>query len=503
MIKTVILNGTELEVSGLGGFNTVVHNLSVEAMYASKDPGVAAGADNVAEIPAGAAKLISTTNGTVYLLGTGKAEVTGQDNDSVNFRVPSSRESGGGGASDVTKNYVDERDDATLGSACEYADAKAAALETLLEDKADKSEMPEIPATLPANGGNADTVNGHTVNADVPANAIFSDTTYGAASSSANGLMSREDKAKLDGIAAGANNYALPAASASVLGGVKIGSGLQVDNGVLSLLLSPVMHRNIFRGKFLGNSFTAEQRANIQNGTFDDLFIGDYWVINGVYYRIVDMDYWLGCGQSVPDPTKAVVSADIRMIKHHLVVMPDSALYRAKMEDSATGCGKTGYANSAMFKTNLNNAVTMVTAAFGEALTPHSELYATKVTNGTITGFKYCSEQLEIPSMIQMVGHRIFTSADHPNASADPNDELGTMIISDTSRTQFSLFRLCPQYIMCIKPNTSPLYYNADFMWLRDSVNDNDYVYIDTLTGILATFSPNYALGVRPAFALS
>lgn len=39
--------------------------------------------------------------------------------------------------------------------------------------KADKSD---IPTTLPANGGNADTVNGHTVNADVPANAKFTDT---------------------------------------------------------------------------------------------------------------------------------------------------------------------------------------------------------------------------------------------------------------------------------------------------------------------------------------
>ena len=33
-----------------------------------------------------------------------------------------------------------------------------------------------IPTTLPANGGNASTVNGHTVNSDVPANAKFTDT---------------------------------------------------------------------------------------------------------------------------------------------------------------------------------------------------------------------------------------------------------------------------------------------------------------------------------------
>ena len=33
-----------------------------------------------------------------------------------------------------------------------------------------------IPTSLPANGGNAATVNGHSVNSDVPANAVFTDT---------------------------------------------------------------------------------------------------------------------------------------------------------------------------------------------------------------------------------------------------------------------------------------------------------------------------------------
>ncbi len=46
------------------------------------------------------------------------------------------------------------------------------------------------PAALPANGGNASTVNGHTVKSDVPENAVFTDTKYQAftgASSSAAG----------------------------------------------------------------------------------------------------------------------------------------------------------------------------------------------------------------------------------------------------------------------------------------------------------------------------
>lgn len=52
-----------------------------------------------------------------------------------------------------------------------------------LDDKAEnnhnhtKSDITDFPTSLPANGGNADTVNNHSVNADVPFNAVFTDTT--------------------------------------------------------------------------------------------------------------------------------------------------------------------------------------------------------------------------------------------------------------------------------------------------------------------------------------
>ena len=59
---------------------------------------------------------------------------------------------------------------------------------------------------------------------------IVTDVTAGGAS----GLMSGSDKTKLDGIASGANNYSLPTASADTLGGVKIGSGITITNGVIS-----------------------------------------------------------------------------------------------------------------------------------------------------------------------------------------------------------------------------------------------------------------------------
>ena len=52
---------------------------------------------------------------------------------------------------------------------------KLSEIDTEIGNKANKTELPN---ELPANGGNADTVNRHTVKSDVPENAVFTDTVY-------------------------------------------------------------------------------------------------------------------------------------------------------------------------------------------------------------------------------------------------------------------------------------------------------------------------------------
>ena len=70
----------------------------------------------------------------------------------------------------------------------------------------DLSDKPTIPTSLPANGGNADTVGGFTVGTNVPPEAVFTDTIY-----------------------------TLPEATTTVLGGVKVGTNIAVSNGVISV----------------------------------------------------------------------------------------------------------------------------------------------------------------------------------------------------------------------------------------------------------------------------
>lgn len=54
---------------------------------------------------------------------------------------------------------------------------------------------------------------------------------------SEDGHMAKEDKIKLDGIAVGANKYTLPIANTTVLGGVKIGNGINIDGtGTISII---------------------------------------------------------------------------------------------------------------------------------------------------------------------------------------------------------------------------------------------------------------------------
>jgi hypothetical protein len=67
-------------------------------------------------------------------------------------------------------------------------------------------------------------------------------TNLSVATQTTNGLMSATDKTKLDGIEANANNYSLPSATASVRGGVTIGSNISLSGDTISVSNSNVQN---------------------------------------------------------------------------------------------------------------------------------------------------------------------------------------------------------------------------------------------------------------------
>lgn len=100
-------------------------------------------------------------------------------------------------------------------------------------------------------------------------------TTYNNATQSVAGLMSSGDKQKLDGIANNANNYTLPAATGSTLGGVKIGSNISNSSGTISVpvvsassngVMTPAMFAMLGAGAYKApTSYTALIDWNTMN----------------------------------------------------------------------------------------------------------------------------------------------------------------------------------------------------------------------------------------------
>lgn len=86
-------------------------------------------------------------------------------------------------------------------------------------DLTDKPTIPTIPTSLPANGGNADTVDGKHATDFAAASHTHSyaasSHSHNAATTSAAGFMSASDKSKLDGIATGANKTTVDSALSS------------------------------------------------------------------------------------------------------------------------------------------------------------------------------------------------------------------------------------------------------------------------------------------------
>lgn len=236
---------------------------------------------------------------------------------------------------------------------------------------------------------------------------------------------------------------------------------------VLDAFVSPEQRRMIFRGKNLGGALTADQKARIQDGTFKGLFLGDYWVIGGRTWRIVDFNYWYNCG-------------DTAFTKNHLVIMPDEALYNAQM--NATNVTTGGYVGSDMYKTNIANAKTIVNSAFGSAVLTHRELLVNAVTNGYPSAGAWMDSSVELPNEIMMYGSYIHTPAGN-----------GSMIPYryTINKSQLALFQVCPRFIV----NRS---YNQ---WLRDVVSAAHVARVDdggkpTYGGASASY------GVRPVFPI-
>ncbi|MDE6293413.1 MAG: hypothetical protein K2L88_02180, partial [Clostridiales bacterium] len=118
MIKTINLTGSEKKITELGGDNTEIINNSNGVVYASKQPNIMVGKDEVIAVPAGAIDGLYGTRGTVYLLGTGIVDLRG-----VDHKITMARGQSSAGGFGTAQEYIDSNDAATLAAAKDYTDS--------------------------------------------------------------------------------------------------------------------------------------------------------------------------------------------------------------------------------------------------------------------------------------------------------------------------------------------------------------------------------------------
>ena len=229
-------------------------------------------------------------------------------------------------------------------------------------------------------------------------------------------------------------------------------------------------HKSIYRGKNLGTSLTAAQKATIASGRFDDLWVGDYWTINGRVYRIADIDYYYNSG-------------DTAFTKHHLVIVPDANFGNGPMNDTNTTDG--AYVGSKMYTDSnsvLNTARTTIANNFGDALATHRVYLHNATTSGYASAGAWYDSTVELMNEPMVYGSYIFTPGG--NGSMAPNR--GT-----AEKSQLALFRL--NYCMI---NIGRYWY-----WLRDVVSTPAFAYIG-IGGSAGSHGASNSNGVRPSFCI-
>ena len=222
--------------------------------------------------------------------------------------------------------------------------------------------------------------------------------------------------------------------------------------------------------------------ANIANGTFKDIFPGDYITkqvtIGGKAYTVnwvvADCDYWWHKGDNTAMET------------HHVVIVPQQPIFNANM--NATNTAEGGYAGSRMYRETIPACATGIVAAFGsDHILTFRDLITNTVDNNVASrgycGWTGASAPWEVWASVQcnLMTEHMVTGAPHYSSSGI-DDEITTR--------QMSAFRLSEKLIN----------YNRQWWWLRNVVSSVDFA----LVGGSGPAGPSHASavnGVRP-FAL-
>ena len=260
--------------------------------------------------------------------------------------------------------------------------------------------------------------------------------------------------------------------------------GMFIQTSLVSTARDAVsMHRNTFRGMHLGNQVTSDQLAAIRSGNFKDFYVGDYWTVNGVNWRIADIDYWMNTG----DPSNAPCK------EHHLVVVPDTYVHEVMdlgiISGDSTGKlskGIEGWNAYRDAKTYMTNYV--YKNLLGEGVLPlNLKDYDVSTFSPPTAANHYKANvgiNLKAEYMRLLNEPMVFGGYIH----APQGNNRFTF-----SNTQLALFRLCPEFV-----RTGYKY------WLRDIADVNSLIMVhDSGTSYPANAGASSSTAYfRPVFAI-
>ena len=162
------------------------------------------------------------------------------------------------------------------------------------------------------------------------------------------------------------------------------------------------LHNGCFRGKYLGDTITAEQLDAIYTGTFDDIYVGDYWTIRGMNWRVAAINYFLNYsqgnynGSTHPAPTE-----------NHVILFPDDVI--DLLDHGSNGISfetqtlKNAYGNS-LVKSYLDTNRNSIISGMGSPLNVWFNI-VTRNAQGNPSTATWEQTSLIIPSVGQMAGY--------------------------------------------------------------------------------------------------
>lgn len=256
--------------------------------------------------------------------------------------------------------------------------------------------------------------------------------------------------------------------------------GIETNLASINILKNNGNWRAGLRFRNLGTSFTAEQATALANGDFSEFWNGDYWVINGHNWRIVDNSGW------------ARRRGDTNFDSNSLVVMPDDNLvvaqaylidgYTSQSNADTHGYANCGYRTDEHSGYGRTQCKTLFQNAFGSShVASHRELMSTSRGTGGALSWAWQDADVELPSEVNIYGHSVWGSGLESGVD-EPSFNIGDRW------GQFMLFRLAPYMAI----NRGQNY------WLRDIHSASAFAYVATGGDAHCTTPSNAHVGLRP-----